>query len=47
MEAWYAHAHGTPVVACTGGSPPHPWIVYVATRVCSDLDEAIAALDGV
>ena len=47
MEAWYAHARGTPVVVYTGGSPPHPWTVYVATSVCSELDEAIAALDGV
>ena len=47
MEAWYAHAHGTPVVAYTGGTPPHPWTIYVTTRVCSELDEAIAALDDV
>ena len=45
MEAWYAHARGTPVIAYTGGSPPHPWTVYVATRVCCELDEAITALE--
>jgi hypothetical protein len=28
MEAWYAHASGKPVVAYTGGAPPHPWTVY-------------------
>jgi nucleoside 2-deoxyribosyltransferase len=44
MEAWYAHAHGTPVVAYTGGSPPHPWTVYVAESVHADLEQAIAAL---
>ena len=45
MEAWYAHAGGKPVVAYTGGAPPHPWTVYVATRVCAGLEEAIASLD--
>jgi nucleoside 2-deoxyribosyltransferase len=45
MEAWYARAAGKPVVAYTGGAPPHPWTVYVATRVCADLEEAVAALD--
>lgn len=46
MEAWYAHAGGKPVVAYTGGALPHPWTVYVAARVCSDLDQAVAALDN-
>jgi nucleoside 2-deoxyribosyltransferase len=46
MEAWYAHAGGKPVIAYTGGAPPHPWTVYVAVRVCADLEEAIAALDN-
>ena len=45
MEAWYAHGLGKPVVVYTGGTPPHPWTVYVATRVCADLDEAVAGLD--
>lgn len=44
MEAWYAHGRGIPVVAYTGGTPPHPWTVYVATRVCADLEQAIRAL---
>jgi nucleoside 2-deoxyribosyltransferase len=45
MEAWYAHASGKPVVAYTGGAPPHPWTVYVAARTCADLGDAVAALD--
>jgi nucleoside 2-deoxyribosyltransferase len=45
MEAWYAHAAGKPVVAYTGGTPPHPWTVYVAVQVCADLEQAVAALD--
>jgi len=44
MEAWYAHRSGKPVIAYTGGTPPHPWTVYVATRVCRDLEEAVEAL---
>jgi nucleoside 2-deoxyribosyltransferase len=44
MEAWYAHAAGKRVVAYTGGSPAHPWTVYVADAVCAGLEEAIAAL---
>jgi len=47
MEAWYAHAAGKPVVAYTGGAPPHPWTVYVAAGLCADLEEAVAALDSV
>jgi nucleoside 2-deoxyribosyltransferase len=46
MEAWYAHAGGKPVVAYTGGAPPHPWTVYVAVQVCGDLEQAVAALDN-
>jgi nucleoside 2-deoxyribosyltransferase len=44
MEAWYAHATGTPVVVYTGGTPPHPWTVYVARAVHPGLEEAVAAL---
>jgi len=44
MEAWFAHQHGKRVVAYTGGSRPHPWTVYVADAICSDLEEAVAAL---
>jgi nucleoside 2-deoxyribosyltransferase len=46
MEAWYAHASGKPVVAYTGGAPPHPWTVYVTVHVCSDLEQAVAALES-
>jgi hypothetical protein len=45
MEAWYAHGLGKPVIAYTGGMPAHPWTVYVAARVCHELEEAVAALD--
>ncbi len=45
MEAWYAHSRGIAVVAYTGGSPPHPWTVYVSSVVHADLDAAVAALD--
>jgi len=44
MEAWHAHTLGLPVVAYTGGTPPHPWTVYVAALVCADLEEAVAAV---
>src|SRR5687767_1152648 len=44
MEVWHAHATGKPVVAYTGGTPPHPWTVYVAAEVCAGLDEAVGAL---
>jgi nucleoside 2-deoxyribosyltransferase len=47
MEAWYAHRSGTPVVAYTGGTPPHPWTVYVADAVCAELKDAVAALGTV
>jgi nucleoside 2-deoxyribosyltransferase len=46
MEAWYAHALGKPVVVYTGGTPPHPWTVYVADAVCDDLESAVRALGG-
>jgi nucleoside 2-deoxyribosyltransferase len=44
MEAWYAHAAGKRVVAYTGGTPAHPWTVYVADAVCDDLELAVASL---
>jgi len=44
MEAWYAHRAGKRVVVYTGGTPAHPWTVYVATAVAADLEEAVAAL---
>jgi nucleoside 2-deoxyribosyltransferase len=46
MEAWYAHTRGKRVVAYTGGTPPHPWTVYVADAVAADLDRAVDALAG-
>lgn len=45
MEAWYAHRSGKPVIAYTGGTPPHPWVVYVATSVYTDLEDAVEALE--
>jgi nucleoside 2-deoxyribosyltransferase len=44
MEAWYAHARGVPVVVYSGGSPAHPWTVYVAASVHADLEDAVAAV---
>ena len=44
MEAWYAHRAGKRVVAYTGGTPAHPWTVYVADAVCDDLEDAVAEL---
>ena len=44
MEAWYAHSAGKRVVAYTGGTPPHPWTVYVSDAVCADLEEAVERL---
>ena len=44
MEAWHAHTLGLPVVAYTGGTPPHPWTVYVAAEVRADLEAAVAAI---
>ena len=46
MEAWYAHGAGKRVVAYTGGTPAHPWTVYVADAVAADLEDAVAALRG-
>ena len=44
MEAWYAHDHGIPVVAYTGGTPAHPWAVHVSSSVHGRLEDAVAAL---
>jgi nucleoside 2-deoxyribosyltransferase len=44
MEAWYAHSRSIPVVAYTGGTPVHPWTVYVSTEVHATLEDAVAAL---
>jgi nucleoside 2-deoxyribosyltransferase len=44
MEAWHAHVLGKPVVVYTGGTPPHPWTVFVARSVHADLESAVAAL---
>jgi nucleoside 2-deoxyribosyltransferase len=46
MEAWHAHRLGKPVIVYTGGRPAHPWTVYVATHVCPELEDAVAALDA-
>jgi nucleoside 2-deoxyribosyltransferase len=46
MEAWHAYTLGLPVVAYTGGTPPHPWTIYAAQRVCSDLGAAVEAVCG-
>jgi nucleoside 2-deoxyribosyltransferase len=44
MEAWHAHTLGRPVVVYTGGTPAHPWTVYVAAEVCAALEDAVAAV---
>ena len=44
MEAWYARSRGKPVVAYTGGTPPHPWTVYVADAIVAELEDAVAAV---
>lgn len=44
MEAWYAHSRGKRVVVYTGGGAPHPWTVYVAAEIHSDLEAAISAV---
>jgi len=44
MEAWYAHSRGKPVVVFTGGVRPHPWTVYVADSVWSELEDAVRAV---
>jgi nucleoside 2-deoxyribosyltransferase len=46
MEAWHAHTLGRPVVVYTGGTPPHPWTVYVAVEVHASLEDAVAAAAG-
>ena len=46
MEAWYAHSRGIRVVVWTGGTPPHPWTVYVAESVHSWLEDAISAISA-
>ncbi len=46
METWYARSCGKRVVAYTGGTPPHPWTVYVADDVCADLEDAVRALSA-
>jgi nucleoside 2-deoxyribosyltransferase len=46
MEAWYAHRRGKRVVAYTGGTPVHPWTVYVADAICECLEDAVRALEG-
>src|ERR671933_1861768 len=44
MEAWYAHSAGKRVVAYTGGTPAHPWAVFVASAVHADLEDAVRAI---
>ena len=44
MEAWYAHSCGIPVVGYTGGTPAHPWVVYVTRSLHARLEDAVAAL---
>ena len=44
MEAWHAHSLGKSVVVYTGGTPPHPWTVYVADEVHAALDDAVASV---
>ncbi|MDX6398832.1 MAG: hypothetical protein QOJ43_2240, partial [Gaiellaceae bacterium] len=40
----YAHSRGLPVIVYTGGTPAHPWTVFVATAVYADLEDATRAL---
>jgi nucleoside 2-deoxyribosyltransferase len=44
MEAWYAQSTGTPVVAYTGGTPAHPWVVFVSDSVHAELADAVSAI---
>ncbi len=44
MEAWHARSLGKRVIAYTGGTPPHPWTVYVADAVYAELERAVGAL---
>src|SRR5215468_8816328 len=46
MEAWHAHGLGKRVVVYTGGTPAHPWTVYLADSVHADLTDAVTALTG-
>jgi nucleoside 2-deoxyribosyltransferase len=46
MESWYAHTLGKLVVAYTGGTPPHPWTVYVADVICDDLEYDVQAVSA-
>jgi nucleoside 2-deoxyribosyltransferase len=46
MEAWYAYGAGKRVVAYTGGTPPHPWTIYVADGVFAELEAAVGALSA-
>ena len=43
MECWYAQSRGIPVVVYTGGTPVHPWTMYVASSVHATLDDAVRA----
>lgn len=43
MEAWYAHSRAIAVVAYTGGTPAHPWVVYVSASVHAELGTAVEA----
>ena len=44
MEAWYAHSRGIAVVGYTGGTPAHPWAVYVTRSLHAQLEDAVGAL---
>lgn len=44
MEAWYACGRGKPIAVYTGGTPAHPWTVYVATTIDAELAEAVDAV---
>ena len=45
MEVWYAHEQRIRVVAYTGGTPPHPWTVYVADQLFAHLHDAVGRLE--
>ncbi|HSS80351.1 MAG TPA: hypothetical protein VLK24_04040 [Gaiellaceae bacterium] len=44
LEEIASHRLGKPVVVDTGGTPPHPWTVYVGTSVHAALEDAVAAV---
>jgi nucleoside 2-deoxyribosyltransferase len=46
MEAWYAHSKAKRLLVYTGGTPAHPWTVFVADGVFADLEQAVAALEA-